>query len=93
MSSQASRPGEVFHAEVAQDVVVGGRAALPAGARVTGTVTEAQALRKIGGRARLANHRRPNAAFVSGFNQATRMGIAAGSVQQVNMATMITVKP
>ena len=54
VSSQASRPGEVFQAEVAQDVVVDGRVALPAGARVTGTVTEAQALRKIGGRARLA---------------------------------------
>jgi hypothetical protein len=54
VSSQASRPGEVFQAEVAQDVVVGGQTALPAGAHVTGTVTEAQALRKIGGRARLA---------------------------------------
>ena len=39
------------------------------------------------------NHRRPNAAFVSGFNQAIRMGIAAGRVQQVNMATMIAVRP
>ena len=54
VSSQASQPGEVFQAEVALDVVVDGRVALPAGARVTGTVTEAQALRKIGGRARLA---------------------------------------
>lgn len=53
VSSQESQPGDVFEAEVAQDVVVDGRAALPAGARVTGTVTEAQALRKIGGRARL----------------------------------------
>lgn len=53
LSSHASTEGQAFQAEVIQDVVIGDRTAIPAGARVLGSVTEASPP-KIGGRARLS---------------------------------------
>ncbi|HXT22407.1 MAG TPA: hypothetical protein VN923_16760, partial [Thermoanaerobaculia bacterium] len=41
-------------ARVAENVYAGGELAIPAGSRLTGTVTDVQGLRKVGGRARLA---------------------------------------
>ena len=53
LSSHGSVVGQAFQAEVVQDVAVDGRTVIPAGARILGTVTEAQPP-KIGGRARLS---------------------------------------
>lgn len=54
VSSETSQVGETFTTRVASPVSVDGVVAIPAGARVTGVVTEAVPLKKIGGRARLA---------------------------------------
>lgn len=54
LSSQTAQVGDVVSAELIEAVVVDGLVALPAGTRVAGRVTEAHALAKIGGQARLA---------------------------------------
>jgi hypothetical protein len=54
VSSQTAAVGDLVQAELVEAVAVGGRVALPAGATVVGRVTEAQALHRVGGRARLA---------------------------------------
>jgi hypothetical protein len=54
VSSESAQVGDVVRAELAAPVTVGGELAIPAGATVIGHVTEAHALKKIGGRARLA---------------------------------------
>ncbi|MEZ5332507.1 MAG: hypothetical protein R2991_10745 [Thermoanaerobaculia bacterium] len=53
LSSHESTAGQSFQAEVVQDVAIGERTVIPAGARVSGSVTEASPP-KIGGRARLS---------------------------------------
>ena len=54
LSSESSRPGEIFRARVNGDVRQDGRVVIPAGSEVVGEVTEAVPLRKVGGRAKLA---------------------------------------
>lgn len=54
VSSATSQVGDRFATRVATDVVADGLVAIPAGALVTGVVTEAVPLRRIGGQARLA---------------------------------------
>ena len=51
VSSGGSSPGDTFQARVNKDVVVEGTIVVPAGATVTGTVTQARGLKKIGGKA------------------------------------------
>lgn len=53
VSSATSQAGDAFRAKVAAEVRHDGRAVIPQGAVVSGTVTEAKRLAKIGGRARL----------------------------------------
>lgn len=53
LASNRNQPGDRFRARVAHDVVVGGEVAIPAGSEISGVVTEAVALKKIGGRAKL----------------------------------------
>jgi type IV secretory pathway VirB10-like protein len=54
LSSESSRPGEIFRARVTGDLRQDGRVVIPAGSEVVGEVTEAVPLRKLGGRAKLA---------------------------------------
>lgn len=54
VSSQTAAVGQAVDAEVGAPLAAGGVTAIPAGARVHGRVTEAHALKKVGGRARLA---------------------------------------
>jgi len=54
VSSQTAAIGAPVEGELEDSVVADGRVALPAGARVHGTVTDAHALKKVGGQARLA---------------------------------------
>ncbi len=54
LSSHASQAGQTFRSRVTQAVSVGGHEAIPAGAMVIGTVTEARGPKKVGGRARLS---------------------------------------
>ena len=54
LSSQTAQVGDAVEAELTESVAVGGRVALPAGTRLSGRVTEAHALAKIGGQARLS---------------------------------------
>lgn len=54
LSSQTAQVGDAVSAELTEAVVVDGLVALPVGTRVAGQVTEAHALAKIGGQARLA---------------------------------------
>jgi len=54
VSSQTAVVGDGVEAELTEAVLVDGRSALPAGTRLSGRVTEATALKKVGGRARLA---------------------------------------
>jgi hypothetical protein len=54
LSSQTSKPGDIFRARVASDVTDdGGRVVIPAGSEVVGVVGEAVPLRKVGGQAKL----------------------------------------
>jgi type F conjugative transfer system protein TrbI len=53
-SSATAQVGDSVSARVAENVYAGGELAIPAGSLVTGTVTEVQGLRRVGGRARLA---------------------------------------
>lgn len=53
IASNTSRAGDTFRVRVAEDVTVDGRVAIPRGSEVTGVVSEAVPLRKVGGRARL----------------------------------------
>jgi hypothetical protein len=53
LSSHTSQPGEAFNARVTTDVRIGDVVAVPAGAMVLGTLTEARPPRGVGGRARL----------------------------------------
>lgn len=53
LSSETSAVGDRFTARLASPLSAGGQEAVPAGATIEGRVTEAQALRKIGGKARL----------------------------------------
>lgn len=54
LSSQSTLPGDAVEAELTDAIEVGGRIALPTGTRLTGRVSEAHALKKVGGQARLA---------------------------------------
>lgn len=54
VSSATAAPGDGVSARVADNVYADGGLAIPAGSRLYGTVTEAQGLRRVGGRARLA---------------------------------------
>ncbi len=54
LSSEGSRAGDEFRTRVSRQVMADGRVAIPVGAIVRGTVTEAVSLKKVGGRARLA---------------------------------------
>jgi hypothetical protein len=54
VSSQSAAVGDRVVAEVAQTIWVDGRAAIPAGSRAEGAVTEVRPLKKIGGRGLLA---------------------------------------
>ena len=54
LSSQTAQVGDAVEAELTEAVAVDGRVALAAGTRLSGRVTEAHALAKIGGQARLA---------------------------------------
>jgi hypothetical protein len=54
VSSKSSRAGDGFRARVTKDVVQDGIVVIPAGSVVVGSVTEAVALKKIGGKAKLA---------------------------------------
>jgi hypothetical protein len=53
LSSGTSVPGQTFRARLAGDVLVDGRRVIPAGALVDGTVVDAVAAKKIGGKPRL----------------------------------------
>ncbi len=53
LSSQTTQPGTAFRARVAKSVVIDGVEAIPAGAAVSGHVTEVHKLAKIGGQAKL----------------------------------------
>lgn len=54
LGSKASKPGDNFTGSVAQPVSVGGTVAIPQGANVSGTVTDAKALGKFAGGALLS---------------------------------------
>lgn len=54
VSSQTAAIGDPVRAQVAEAVVVDGTTAIPAGALAYGRVSDAHAIRKIGGQARLA---------------------------------------
>jgi hypothetical protein len=54
VSSQTSGVGDRVEAELSEAVLVDGQVALPQGALLSGRVTEAVPLRKVGGRSRLA---------------------------------------
>lgn len=54
VSSATAAPGDGVSARVADNVYADGGVAIPAGSRLYGKVTEAQGLRRVGGRARLA---------------------------------------
>lgn len=54
VSSKTSQAGDTFRGRVAHNVVVDGLTVIPAGTAVTGSVVEAQSLRKIGGKAKLS---------------------------------------
>jgi hypothetical protein len=54
VSSETAQVGDSVTARVADDVWAGGVLAIPAGSTLRGSVTEAQGLRRIGGKARLA---------------------------------------
>jgi len=54
LSSEESAVGDPVRARVTQDVIEDGVVAVPAGSEVTGQVTEARAVKKIGGQAKLA---------------------------------------
>jgi hypothetical protein len=56
LSTTGNQAGDFVRARVASAVHAGGVAAIPAGARLTGSVTEARSPGNIGGRARLAVH-------------------------------------
>lgn len=53
VGSKTSQVGDAFRAKVAEDVFQNGEVVIPAGAVMSGTVTEAKRLAKIGGSARL----------------------------------------
>lgn len=54
LSSHTSGVGQAFRTEVTQEVSADGKAVIPAGSEILGTVTDAHAARKIGGRAILS---------------------------------------
>jgi hypothetical protein len=49
LGSKLSQPGQTFNGSVAKDVMVGGAVAIPKGASVAGTVTDAKPLGKLAG--------------------------------------------
>jgi len=49
LGSKLSQPGQTFNGSVAKDVMVGGAVAIPKGANVAGTVTDAKPLGKLAG--------------------------------------------
>lgn len=51
LGSKLSQPGQTFQGTVAKDVIVGNDVAIPAGAAVAGTVTDAKPLGKLAGAA------------------------------------------
>ncbi|WP_058189672.1 hypothetical protein [Terracidiphilus gabretensis] len=54
LGSKISQPGQSFAATVSKAVIVDGQTIIPVGARAAGTVTDAKALGKIKGEARLS---------------------------------------
>jgi hypothetical protein len=54
LSSDESLIGDIVEAQVARDVVRDGLVAIPAGSRLSGTVSDVAAAKKIGGQARLS---------------------------------------
>jgi hypothetical protein len=54
LSSKTSQVGQTFRTSVTQDVVLVDKVVIPAGSILSGTVTEAVPLKKIGGKAKLA---------------------------------------
>jgi hypothetical protein len=54
LGSKISQSGQSFKATVSKAVVIGGQTIIPVGARASGTVTDAKALGKIKGEARLS---------------------------------------
>jgi hypothetical protein len=54
LGSKLSQSGETFNGSVAKDVMVGGAVAIPQGANISGTVTDAKPLGKFAGGAVLA---------------------------------------
>lgn len=54
LSSKTSQVGQPFRTSVTQDVVLIDKVVIPAGSILSGTVTEAVPLKKIGGKAKLA---------------------------------------
>ena len=53
IGSKTSKPGETFSGSIAKDVLVGNSVAIPQGANVSGTVTDAKPLGKFAGGAAL----------------------------------------
>jgi hypothetical protein len=53
LSSETNRPGDRFDASVASPVIVGDRVAIPAGAKASGTFTEAESAGRVRGSAAL----------------------------------------
>jgi hypothetical protein len=54
VSSDTAQVGDSVSARVAENVYAGGELAIPAGSTLRGSVTSAQGLRRVGGKARLA---------------------------------------
>ena len=54
LSSHESEVGQAFSVRIVEPVRVGGRIAIPAGAIISGTVTEAKPAKKVGGRSTLS---------------------------------------
>ncbi len=54
LSSKTSQAGQAFRTSVLKDIVLGDTVAIPAGSIISGIVTEAVPLKKIGGQAKLA---------------------------------------
>lgn len=53
VGSKVSKPGDTFTGSIAKDVVVGGAVAIPQGANISGTVTDAKPLGRFAGGASL----------------------------------------
>ena len=54
LGSKLNRPGDTFAGSIARNVSIGGQVAIPKGASINGTVTDAKALGKLAGEAVLS---------------------------------------